>query len=169
MHNYLPQLGCQNGQMGYFDKSIGAMIYQEQQEGQMGGIDDALIKAIQQTFPQASTTLIGNLLSNTKEGQQVQQQFQAMGANIAAAEAAARDASFRQQLESWYAAKISDVQANYKTYLMWGGIAFAALMVGVYFVYPAFKRYINSPVAASNPRRKRARRNPRRSRRSKRR
>lgn len=161
MHNSYPQMGCSDGGMGYYHAGLGTYIYDE--GGQMGnlGADPLtdLTNILKQQFPGFSNQVIGQYLSSTTEGQNLVKQGQAVGAQAAAAQLAAQDASIRQQLQAQYQSMISDVQSNYKKYLTYLAIALAA-GVGIWLVWPSLKK-VASPAAmqtASNPRRRRHKR-----------
>lgn len=166
MHSRHPQMGCSEG-MGFYHKGLGAMVYDE--PGQMGSTMgdgnplDNLWNVVQGQIPGLTQNIFGQWLSTTKEGQQFQNQAQAVGAQMAASQLAAQDASYRQSLQNYYNSMIASAQANYKTWLMW--IAGAVLLAGAaWYILP---KMMAAPRTASNPRRRRSR--ARKSRRSRRR
>lgn len=186
MHSRHPQMGC-SSQMGYYHKGLGAMVYDEpgqmghaympqmgqltQQGGQMGstmGADplSSLWDVVQGQIPGLTQNVFGQWLQTTKEGQQFQQQAQAVGAQMAASQLAAQDASYRQSLQNYYNQMIQKAQANYKTWLMW--IAGAAVLgVAAWYILPRIMAPARATAAnpryrRNAPRRRKARRSRRR-------
>lgn len=171
MHNRYPQLGypqmgCSDGQMGYYDPQIGAVIYDEQQGGQMGSsIEDAANDFLKKLFPTLSSAAISSL-RNTDEGKKLEEQtmsyMQYMTREQAAQTLAENTAYWQSRFSSLLSSTQANIQANWKKYLMYTGLAVAAVAGFYFFVMPMIRKSGSAPMAvASNPRgrrRSRARR-----------
>jgi len=171
MHNQYPQMGCSDGAMGYYHKGLGTVIYDEPGQmngGQMGDALSNLFDVVKNQIPGLTQNVFGNWLATTKEGQTFQNQAEALGAQAAASQMAAQDATFRQNLQSFYNSQLSSLKQNYKTYLMYAAVAAVVVGAVIYFG-PAIKRSLmgSTRAVATNPRRKRnsSRRRSRKSRR----
>lgn len=157
MHNRYAQMGCSDGQMGHYDPALGAVVYDEQQGGQMGSdISDIVDNFLKQLNPALSSAAV-NALRNSDQGKQLEAQtadyLQYMSKEQAAQTLAQKTAEWQAQFSSLINATQAKIQANWKTYLMYTGLAIAAVVVGYYFVLPKLRGV--RMATASNPRRRR--------------
>jgi hypothetical protein len=159
MHNLHPQLGR-------YSPQLGCTVYEERaQLGEALGFSlsdftesvvDSVKNAVKQAVPGISETATNEFLKS-QAGQDLlnktQETAYTMGEQAAAAQAAQQTLAMRQQLEAYYQGVISNLRQNWKTYLIYGGIALATLVGG----YMIFKRMNVTSAARANPRRRKRR------------
>jgi len=167
MHTRYPQMGCSDGQMGYYDRAMGAVIYDEQQGGQMGAdTGDIVNDFLKRLLPSLSSAAVASV-RNSEEGKKLEETtasyLQYMSREQAAQALAENTALWQIRLSGYMRSAQASIAANWQKYLLWTGMAVAVVAVTYFFIVPQF-RGSRAVRTASNPRYRRNARKARKSR-----